>query len=442
MNNAIILRHKEEIIISVYDILTNTNQTFGSSVDVDLIFPDRLANMNGYTFKTIATVQSPRMVHHEKDWKGPEKLFMEIVAKLQNASFWIRQPNTVEGFFTLMEKGVIDVLLNTQHFGGLVSMRKFYKPINTFDTNGFCALVPNPTRLSYLEFLLTPLDVYIWTFLVFSIATFAVVWKFYKRFYPSDRNLDSVGHFVLGMVAHFFLQTIPFRLNRPILVSVVQVFVFTMLIIGNAYQSLLISLISEPHYGKKIKTVDEMISRKYHFMVDMYAHAIMDESEIYSNMKTTKLEYNSLATDLSYEESAVRGVAFIVNCDFIELLNRTEKSKFNEFYFTLPQKFISTYEHILSSRYSPFNQILNNISLKIFETGIRQHWPILLNSSSNSLSRHDHSNEDNMLKLEDLHVLANSRSYPIVRNVKSMLRTKKTKRRNVIIMVTPATNPN
>lgn len=396
MNSAIFSNY-DGIKVNIYDVIIRKFHEYDETVEVDTLFPDRLRNMQGYEYQMVAVDTIYRIKYEENSWFGPDKLLMDVLTKQQNATYAIA--NFIIGGENSFRPLDRDLFLNTYHSGGPSHLRHVYKTVNTFDTDGYCALIPAPSRMSYLKYLLTPFDAYIWIYTLTTMTIFTIIWRIFKKRATRD-DFDSASHFVFGMIALFFLQAIPFRRNRPILTSVTQLFVFTLMILGNVYQSLLISLISEPHFESKISTVDEMIERYNKFRADIVFIEMMDESKTYPTMvmETTDLVELMMTEEIVAAYSANRTV-FITKCTALDYVNSMSNiTKVLMHYYVLSQKFYSSYEKFLSGFRSPFNDRMNDISLQIFETGVRQHWKTL-----STPARRDYDiEEDNMLKLSDL----------------------------------------
>lgn len=384
--------------VKKFDLLSNTVLDYNASVGSEILFPDQLKNLNGYKYKLIAKDQYPRMKVDVNGFRGPDVLFMDVVKKIQNASMSIRVLDSVDTLELLMPTGMIDVFLNTHHFGGTIMMNKFFKTIQTFDTTGYCVLATANTLVQRLKYLMANVEHKIWILLAVTVLISAVVWKIYKRFYSSQSDFDSAGYFVFGIIASVCQQSIRFRRNRPMLSALTQVFVFSMMVLAEVNQSLLFSLLSERHFEKKILTVEELIQNDYHFMIDSYAVEIIKESKLYSNINSSTLDYESLEKFVNDEINLEKRLALILRCDIAEKISNFSDQN----WILLSEKFISTYDTLLSGRFSPFNQRLNEISLEIFESGIKQHWPILLKESVEKQSRVSKQNVDFKLKLEDL----------------------------------------
>ena len=105
--------------------------------------------------------------------------------------------------------------------------------VNTFDVNGYCALIPKPPRTNFLQHLLTPFDAWTWVFLLLSIGLSAWIWLLFNCM--SFGNENSAGYFIIGFTASFLGQSMTFRRARIIQVVMLQICIFTTFILGSAY---------------------------------------------------------------------------------------------------------------------------------------------------------------------------------------------------------------
>lgn len=385
LNNLLVLEDDDDdkkLKMVSYHFLTDRIIHHGANPNTDVIFPDKLKDMQGYVYKIIASEQFGRLVYINGKFSGPDVSFIDVTSKLQNANYVIEHFDlAVAGTFikirTALESGAVDLYLNTQHGGGTVRSQRA-KLIQTFETNGFCALVPSPKRLSYLSYILTPFDYATWIFLFFSMIGCTLTWKLYKTYHKNRQDINSVGHFVFGTIANFFLQAIPFRQNPIMLVPMTQSVVFMMMILGNAYQSLLISVIAEPHYTNRITKIDEMLQFNYHYKVAEAFGIILNVSNEFPNMSLEIWDIDRELLQSRFEETAQNKTVYILQCDMLyELMNGHSwklQQELRKNYFILPEKFYSSYDTWLTGAFSPFNERLSEISLNVLETGIKQHW--------------------------------------------------------------------
>lgn len=403
INNAFLIceTNQSPLKVLTLNILTQKIYVSNDSVDVEVLFKSKVTNMNRYEYKVVAFDQYPRLNAIKGKLFGSDKLFLEIVAEMQNATFMIEKLAFLDqkSIRNMME-GRTDLLLNTRHTGQSNNNREIYKTVNTYDENGWCSLIPFPHRKSYLTIILTPFDVYIWVSLFVLVSVSIVIWKLHRQ------PRADVNYFVFGIVANFFLQAIPFQRNHSTLTWMFQVYVFILLVLGNIYQSLLISLISSPHFEEKISTVDQMMGIYSSFKVDLIFNILKNESKSLREMDTSVTNYQHFY-HLEFEELAANRTVLIFSCDFIEAIwkrsNFENQEKLKSSYYILPQKLYVNYENLLSGRFSPFNEHFNRMSLKIFESGIRKHWKVLLHKLRDEPMPPKSLNDNEfLLKLKDL----------------------------------------
>jgi hypothetical protein len=287
---------------------------------------------------------------------------------------------------------------------------KYYKNFNTYDVDGYCALIPIPPRHSFFKYLFVPYDTLSWIFMLISLAALAIIWKVFKA-QRDSRNLNSAGHMILRVVAGFLGQAFPFRHTRWFHLMVIQIFIFMVLILGNAYQSLLISLLTVSRNGTRISTVNEMMHSDYNYVSDKLFHLSILQYQPQSSV-TAKFyvdNYVYVTEALNYKEKADNNSVLIVRCDYAHDIFYTENYKFghgkpSDYYYILPEKFFTLYETLATGRYSPFTERFAELSLRIFESGIRQHWKTLLHKLTDEIDLKQISiiKEDYMLKMGDL----------------------------------------
>ena len=384
-----------------------------ATYNVDLIFPDPLKNLHQYIYKVIVTSQYPRSIIQNGKLISVDTFFIDTVAKLQNASYKIERVDQrkTEGrtkIVDLMVKNIGDIFLNTMPLSDIIKTRNVVKTVNTFQTNGYCALIPLPRRVSYLRYLLTAFDIYTRILLLLSVAAAALVWKTYQCLHPLD-NVDSVGYFVLGTIANFLHQAISFQNKASTLQILIQTNAVMFFILGNYYQSLMISSITEPHFEPRIKTIDEMLVKHKLYLVEKLFNRTIFNLDLFPTMERTVFG-NVTLNQLDFKVSADIGTVLIVRCDMAEAMFKgflwSNPSVIKNFYYMLPQTCFNFYEKYSLSVLSPFEKRLNEISLKIFETGIKQHWKTLMmeNVRTNYLHRKnsDLPIEYDFMNLKDL----------------------------------------
>ena len=400
--------------IMLINVLRNYYTKYNSTTDSDLIFPDYLKNLNGYELQIVGTSQSPRLIYtNSKQFRGIDVLLLEVMAKKQNATFSIEHVNyqkneEVQNFNRRMRTGAIDLNLNTMNSGGTNTvLLEFFKNFNTYDVGGYCALIPNPPRKSFLRFLFTPFDWISWLFMLICIIVLAFAWRIFKE--QEIKPISSVGRIVLVAIAGFLGQGFAFTTTRWFHSLVMQLIVIVVWILGTIYQSLLISLMTESRNGTRITTVKEMMQGDYNYQTDVLFDKVIqrDYPEIRNRVK---MNFDLYVTYINpYEKTAADNTVLIMRCDVVDAMMFSKSYLYSfgkpvDFYYILPQKFMAIYNTLSTGRFNPFVEKFAELSLRIFESGIKQHWTILLSESSNRIDMELISviNEDFLLKMDDI----------------------------------------
>ena len=371
---------------------------------IDKVFPDKLANLN-YCYKISGCNQLPRLLIVRDELVGVEMMVLETILRKQNAKVCMVKTMLNYKFtelmesLRLMETGEIDFSPNTFYDDSTSSLRYFERKINTYDENGYCALIPIPPRLSLLSFLLAPYDVTSWILLFLSLSISAFVWKLLRRPSPSS---DSTLHFLFGIIAFFFGNSIPFRHNRRMQVVLLQLIIFMTFIMGNAYQSLIISLMSSSRDGVRFKTFDEMFSSDLKFEVDPMFYNIIFKSgdPLVNRMKKSRIR------QINYQSYQGQNYAIIGRCDsfHFEMFHETN-SNVSRYFYLLPEKKLNFYEKFPLRPFSPFYDYLQSKYDTVFESGIRQFWKDKLKIPKYSEDERQiasFKNEEYLLKMVDI----------------------------------------
>jgi hypothetical protein len=418
--NAVILfseiRNKNFITkMSSFNYLIKHAKVFPPSTNIDVVFPDKLRNLQPYKFKAIGAEQKPRMFRINDKVHGFDIFFLNIFLRQQNAISEIEYGDLTsyqfqETMIKNLVSGVIDLNLNTIYSGGsLPNMQKYFKSINTYDVNGYCALIPIPPRNSFLTYIFVPYDTASWILMVISLVALAIVWKLFKS-QRDSRGLSSVGRVIFRVIAGFLGQAFNFVTTRWFQVMVMQVFIFMVLILGNAYQSILISLMTVSRNGTRITTVNEMMQGDYNYISDGFFYGVIEQYQQNTSMHKNLQDniYIYVKDKVRYEQTAANNSVLIVKCDFANDLFYTKNNEFihgnpSDFYYILPEKVIAIYETLTTGRFSPFTERLDEISLRIFESGIKQYWKTLLHKLTDSIDLEQISimKEEFLLKMGD-----------------------------------------
>lgn len=341
--------------------------------NVETVFPDKLLNLNGYAYKSIFYVRPPRLFSRNGKIYGPEVFFMETFAKKQGATLELIQVSDEANGIAIVDALLdeADVCLNTDAF-----LSKSIKSVNTFDTDGFCALVPHPKIKSHFDFIYKPFDLSIWILVLLSMLGGTAVWHFLNK--TSLIQSNSAGYFLFGFLSGFVGQTISFRRHRRMQKIVLQLTILLTFMLSTLYESQVISMMSDSSYGKRITTIDELVDGDYSFHVSRRFSLELNGSEHYQKMSSRIVKPLETLT-FNYKQTAADNVVLVDTCSLFEdILEHPENYFFGQhdkpsmFYYKLDQSFSSFSLKFPIAEFSQIQQRLEEWSLRVFESGIKQ----------------------------------------------------------------------
>lgn len=370
LNVVIILSFDNRLSVYSYNPLAPISlYRIDKQANIDLMFPDKLKNLHGYNYKVICFNSPPRLRVKKQQIKSMELMFMNVVAEKMNARRTVsviegsRDEKISEAFFT----GAADVCLNT----GMYSKSKKAKIINTYDTDGFCVLVPIPAKNSQFDFIYKPFDLCSWIWILLSMTCCAIVWHFLQKL--STSNSSSAGHFVFAFISNFLGQLIPFRAHHPMQKLIMQLSILMTFILGTAYQSIIVASFFDSRFGRKITTMEELIGGDYFFYADKIFTLQLNESEYYQRMSPRITIMEKIGFD--FKNLSSQNTAIILMCSLIDaFLDDTIEGygrNAGTFYYKLDEKFNSFYLKFPLARYTFFSERLQEMSLRIFESGVK-----------------------------------------------------------------------
>lgn len=362
------------------------------STNADLVFPDKLKNLNGYKFTILLWDSPPRIFAVYGRINSPEYGFMFEIAKLRNARV---QPATQRrslksgDVVKAMRSGNFDVCINTEMFFNDSSL---IKSVITFDTDGYCAMVPLPKRNPTYEFLFTPFDKWTWILILASTICGAVVWQLLGT---SSEASSSGFYFIFGVYSYFIGQSTSFHQHTPMQKMLLQLVILLAFILGSAYESLLIASLSDSRVYKKITLVDELVTGNYSFYVNENFANQMVDSEFYQQIKP-RVAAKRLTKEekINFEQLARDNFVIIEPCSMIDFVLKGLKHDLKHeekpiaFYYKLDQPFNFYYLNFPVATNSFFHQHLQRMSYLLFESGVRKYW----------MQKRPHENLENLQK--------------------------------------------
>lgn len=387
--NFIVPYIQGNMVIGIYrgDILRGEFETISGTTDTNVLFNDNLRNMQGYRYKALLYPDDKRLRKKDKKFFSPEIQLMQTIAEKQNATFY-PDSNTSKVLKAgdAIVNGEVDMILNLGSYSGAWNNHNFLKTVNTYETNGLCALVPIPLSYeTFLKFIIKPFHENVWYALILALVLASLVWQtFYKLF---DDGMVSGLNMIMDIMFTFIQQSVNIRRGRFVLIIMLQIFIFMMVIFANVYQGVVTSILMEPTKHVKANSIYDLLYMEYDFYSD---NATYQAFQDYDNgqeivQKIKPLEewlYNSNYIKQFQNVMAVNSQnVLIVLCNAVDELLETqidENTRGYDVYYHLPQKVLSFYEKILLPRQSPFHERLSELSLRIHESGIKQHWSMMM----------------------------------------------------------------
>ena len=127
------------------------------TADVSALFPDKLHDMNRYLYKLILMGQYPRitMKKNDTEFAGIDLEIMKTIAASQNAGMKLKLGVNLfslknnDLFVQILLHQLADLTFNPIFSSYHYHYRDF---INTYDQNGYCAIVPIPPPLTFFIF--------------------------------------------------------------------------------------------------------------------------------------------------------------------------------------------------------------------------------------------------------------------------------------------------
>ncbi|CRK88670.1 CLUMA_CG002476, isoform A [Clunio marinus] len=411
--NKILLRVNQgllEVFSAKYFLRKIYSHGVKSQMNLDQLFPDQLKNLHGYTFQILHIQQYPRFMKVAyRDFRGIDVWMMQIITLKYNSrmNFPISIPWTgykniskfIIEMINIRTQKSLDLTLST-----IVTLSDLStKYINTYDENGYCALIPLPPRLTFLHFILTPYDTLSWMFMIGLVIICSILWKLSSR---NNQRKDSAFYFFLIQVANFLGQSIPFRNSRRIQLLLLQLCIMMTFIMGNAYQSLIIPSMSRSREGLRIKTFDELIKSNISIAVTTGFYHILNQS----NEFPTLIERSKVIPNhIKFTEFGQNRTALVMRCDLIEsaFFHERHGQVTTNLYYILPDKIMKFYEKFLINSYSPFYEMLQMNYNKLFESGIKQKYENKFNINVKKIMEKREqnfiANENYLLRMQDIY---------------------------------------
>lgn len=325
-------------------------------------------SFKNFEYRVIVGFQVPKVFKYPDSelYRSVDLEILKIIAEKDNSTITQIVLDTRKEIFydvfDLFVNHTADLTVLTQI---MFKFEYFVKYINTYDEDAFCALVQVPERLTFLHFLLEPIDAWCWTAIILSTTACAIFWQIVSK------NVNSTLNFIFFVFGIFLGQGIPLRIDRRVLTVISQVCVLMAFVIGSTYQSLIISLMSASRNGIQFQTFDELFSSDLTFRAD-YIFMIGINGTVASSVmdRIKSLNFASIGNNIIDKKIAV-----IKRCSVLH--NRHGESQSleteNNFYI-LPDKLMPFMEKFYLKFGSPLQDHLQRHFDFAFEAGIRQYW--------------------------------------------------------------------
>ena len=408
ISNCVIITQGPMMKLSYNPLTLNLYYIDPSFKTLNENFPDKLKDFHGYNYKvTLNDLGVSRLTVLNGKVNGPDVNFIETVARKQNggAIFYSIKNDFLDSINAINE-GSVDIYLNTDLF---FNNAHDLNMIETFDTDGFCALVPLPGIKKYFDFIIKPFDLWTWIFIFLSMICCSITWRFLNAS-SSFKNTNSSMYYIYAFISSFLGQLVPFRDHRPMQKLILQLTIMLTFIFGTLHQSIMIASITGSHYRSTITTIDELIAGDYSFYVVKTFVLHLNGSEHYQRM-SPKIDKHIETLNIDYKKLSSQNIVIVATCSNVDfILDESNhhfalKSGVSEFYYKLEERFNTYYLKFVVAPASLFYERLQEFSLKVFESGIRQRWEvenILRTFGSSSEHRQTTQESDYYLNLYDI----------------------------------------
>ncbi|CAG9811082.1 unnamed protein product [Chironomus riparius] len=246
-----------DIQVKINASLVSQQSLILNQPDASLIFPDKLKDMQGFTYRIAVNRQHPRIY-------------------IVNGKYVVEPSLSRLGIHWLQR--TMHLTLNS----ALRMTSENREPeLLVYEQNGYCALVPLPPKTTLFQSIfIQPFDGLTWLFFVFTmLCTVAVFWMFHGRGAVNSPWLLAYGIFVI-----FIGQGIDFsRKNRLVLTILLQLIIVMVWILSNAYEGVITSFMIQPIEGEQFSTFDQLIASDYEIIADDLFALDIKDSEAYKS---------------------------------------------------------------------------------------------------------------------------------------------------------------
>lgn len=392
----------------VYSFNPFAKQELYEASTFEEFFADKLLDMHGFAYETISAQQYPVVFLKNGTISGTNFEFIQTIAKHQNAEvYWevLVNHQSYSKIVSMLSNRQVDLSLNTV-VSFTVEAANVFKTFNTFESDGACIMLPYPDKKTFFTFMMKPFDLWTWIAITVTTAALMIVWHLSNK--HSTPNPTSAGLFFFATLQFFLGQSAKLHERRLVQKLISQLMMLMTFVLGNAYQSVLISLMAESRNGDQITTIEEIIDSNFTFQVDKTFLKMFRDSGQYQELANKITSVVPLGK-FYFDKLSEAKVGLIYSCSTIDAFFRDTKDLFLternaiDYFYKLPMKFYSFYKMLPTAAYSPFVEKFQGYSYKIFESGVRQHWEKMISFEDMTSVRQREANaSDDLLNLEDM----------------------------------------
>jgi hypothetical protein len=338
------------------------------------MFPDKLKDLHGYSYKILTYLDIPSVTPIGDKLHGTSISLMEEMVRHQNASYHYqknisRDEIMASNFAENLLDPNFDFCPNTRII--LSTMAEKFLPIETYRTSGYCALIAQEPRISFLSYMASPFDLATWVLILLALLVGATIYALmnYRRFSHSVRS--GFG-FLFGMYGLFLGQGSNLFEQRSRKTAYFQTFIFFAFFFGTLYQSLIISFIFLNRNAQSIKTLEDLKNSELTIYSDQQGRALLtisgDNKELLERIKIVPTITKNISKILD-KKSALLVPCHVTNYISV-FLQRTEQSTG---YYKMKEQVYPYYLQYITRKTNPFAEKIREYSLGFFESGISGH---------------------------------------------------------------------
>lgn len=398
LNVAIVLQNSfGDVIFETFPSLLLTVKQIRNPSDSQVIFPDKLRNMVGTPYLIPVYPQPPRVFITGIRVNSKLRFFLEAIREHQNSNYKFVLLQNSAYLHDYWVSGKMHLTLNTATIFNAAEPK-----LLTYEETGYCALIPHPKRQSYLRLVfIEPFDVQTWMLILTSMTSAVIIWWMFRDF----GAVGSHWKLAFGIYTMFIGQGAEFsRQKRFVLACLLQLIVFAIFVLSNAYESVITSSMIEPARIKRIDTIDELLASNFELMVaEGFAFSIKDVQEykvLKMNVSATRLELKEYIQEIIRQH-----FVFILRCDDaeIELSFRMANGRyFSDLYYILPERISTRFIMLEASFSNPFLHRLQYFMDLSFEAGLPHMWNVLMNQVFSKRKFIDVDEDQVFLALKDI----------------------------------------